>query len=149
MEMARGIEVPLKAESTAIPEIRYGAGLDGRSLTYLIFCLSNDSSRLGRVTFESFDSIRCSRGEFLPYSDDRIVRAKAGDRVPWVFEVDNSEWLQQRHEYENNYYKTPLLEEYVHYLFSFHDEFVELIAKGIWFEKVRYEEIEAMPADHP
>jgi hypothetical protein len=51
--------------------------------------------------------------------------------------------LQERYEYEKRHYRTSynfggnvdeMLEEYFHYVFSFHDEFVEAIAAGIWFE---------------
>lgn len=149
MELARGIEVPLRADSVASPEVRYGPQpREGQLGTYLFFWLSEDSGHVGRVTFEGFDSIRCCRGEHMPYEDDWVGQDYS--RYPWVFEIANSTWLQQRHEYENKHYQTPLLDEYVHYLFSFHDEFVEVIAKGIWFEKVKYEAVGAVPSvDHP
>ena len=148
MEIARGIQVPLTAETVVSPEIRYCMGADeANQMTCLIFWLNESPGYIGRVTFEGFDAIRCCRGEYMPYEDDWT-----GDdygQYPWVWEIDNSSWLQQRHKYEIKHYETPLLEEYVHYLFSFHDEFVELIAKGIWFEKLPYEEAGQLPVEHP
>jgi len=148
MEIARGIQVPLKPDGVMSPEIRY-VGPGGAQVTCLIFSLSDDEDHVGRVTFESFDSIRCCRGEHLPYKDDYLRNLDSKQAYPWVFEVEGSNWLRERHEYETKHYKTPLLEEYVHYLFSFHDEYVELIAGGIWFEKMRYEELNSSTQDHP
>jgi hypothetical protein len=149
MEIARGIDVPLRADSIERPEVRYRVGANSAtSMTCIVFTIADETNCVGRVTFEGFDSIRCCRGEYMPYKIDRVD--KDHSEYPWVFEVDNSSWLKQRHEYENGHYKTPLLEEYIHYLFSFHDEFVELIAQGIWFEKVRHEQVNAAPsAEHP
>jgi hypothetical protein len=57
--------------------------------------------------------------------------------------ISNSAWLRERYEYEKRYYGKAynfngnvdeMLEEYCHYVFSFHDQFVEAIAAGIWFE---------------
>ena len=54
--------------------------------------------------------------------------------------VDQSTWLMDRHAYEKLHYgqtydADEMLREYSHYVFSFHDEFVEAIAAGIWFEE--------------
>jgi hypothetical protein len=51
-----------------------------------------------------------------------------------VFTVADSPWLAERHDYEMQRYSTPLLETYLHYVFQFHDEFVEAIAEGIWLD---------------
>jgi hypothetical protein len=141
MQIARGLHVPVQADSVESPEVRFG---DRR--TDLLVWLDEPGSR-GRVTFEGFDAIRVCRGEYLPYPDDWTP--DAGGRCPWVYEVDNSRWLRERHGYEMRHYRTPLLEEYVHYLFHFHDEYVELIAKGIWIEKVANERVDEPPAEHP
>ena len=95
----------------------------------------------GRVTFEGLDSIRCSRGEHCPYG--------GSGGGSWVCEIHESAWLNERHAYENKFYKTPLLEEYRHYLFTFHDEFVEAIAKGIWVEEIGSKMTDDVPEDHP
>lgn len=147
MAIARGIQVPFRADSVASPEVRYNVGSEETGAgTFLVVWISEPGC-VARVTFEGFDSIRCCRGEHLPYKDDWV-----GDdyrHYPWVFEVEDSAWLEERHRYESQHYQTPLLEEYVHYLFSFHDEYVELIAKGIWFERMRYEQLTEPAANHP
>src|SRR3990172_10528844 len=144
MEIARGIQVPLRADPVASPEVRYACGPD--QFTMLAF-LEDEPDNWGRVTFEGFDAIRCCRGEHLPYESDWTGNDYS--RYPWVFEVDQSSWLRERHAYELRHYQTPLLEEYVHYLFKFHDEYVELIAMGIWFEKLRYDQMSQTAVDHP
>lgn len=69
------------------------------------------------------------RGETPPYE---ITKARAaGD---WVFTVEDSSWLAERHHYEMQRYSTPLLEAHQHYVFQFHDEFAEAIAEGIWLD---------------
>jgi len=145
MQIARGLQTPLRADSVDSPEIRYNVGSE--QVTCIVFALDDDSSHVGRITFEGFDAIRCCRGEYMPYPDDWKETSTA--RYPWVWEIDGSEWLQERHRYEFGFYKTPLLEEYVHYMFSFHDEYVELIAKGIWFERLDQDQVNAAPVDHP
>jgi hypothetical protein len=145
MQTARGLQVPLHADGVESPEIRYGAG--NEMITCIVFTLDDNSDHVGRVTFEGFDAIRCCRGEYMPYEDDWA--ADRTGRYPWVWEIDGSEWLQERHRYEFGFYKTPLLEEYIHYFFRFHDEYVELIAKGIWFERVKHDHVTDPPVDHP
>ena len=87
-----------------------------------------ESDDLGRVTFEGLDAVRGSRGEHLPYEVNRYER---GD---WVYVLDGSLWLRERHDYELHHYSTPLLDTHRHYVFVFHDEFVEAVAEGIWFD---------------
>lgn len=55
--------------------------------------------------------------------------------------------MAERHDYEFAHYQTPLLGSYQHYLFSFHDEFVEAIAQGIWLDQPEHPT--APPTDHP
>lgn len=73
--------------------------------------------------------------------------------------VSNSEWLKERYEYEKHHYGSSynfggdvdeMLTEYLHYVFSFHDEFIEVLAAGIWFESAdaKLADSELEP-DHP
>src|SRR5262249_19250350 len=91
------------------------------------------------ITFERLDSLKVSRGEhepFPPFPDDP-------DAFHWVTTICNSAWLRERYEYEKRHYGEcynfngnvdEMLDEYAHYVFSFHDQFVEAIAAGIWLE---------------
>lgn len=76
----------------------------------------------------------------MPYEHESSVY----ERGAWVFKIDNSKWLAERFKYENEHYGNSyqfngdvneMLTDFNHYLFSFHDQFVEVIAKGFWFEK--------------
>jgi hypothetical protein len=145
MPIAKGLRVPLCADSVDSPEIRYHFGQE--QMTCIIFSLDDVPGYVGRVTFEGFDAIRCCRGEHMPYGDDWTDSSPRP--YPWVWEVEQSDWLQERHKYEVGFYKTPLTDDYVHYLFRFHDEFIELIAKGVWFETIIYEDANEPPINHP
>jgi hypothetical protein len=57
--------------------------------------------------------------------------------------------LRERHDYETRHYATPLFETHRHYLFVFHDEFVEAIAAGIWLDLADRAEPFAAPISHP
>ena len=133
MEIAIGFKVPIDADSVESPQVHYGEPLTG------IYFLTDDE-QYGRITFENLDSIKVSRGEYLPYEDDW----KKDQPYCWVTKVQNSTWLKERHEYESNYYGSSyefggnvdeMLSDFNHYVFSFHDQFIEVIARGIWFEK--------------
>ena len=134
MQNARmiGIAVPVIADSVEKPTVTYGQGP-----TSIKFLTQDDE--WSRVTFENLDSIRVSRGEFAPYSRD----LKPGDPYHWVSEVIPSPWLLERYEYEKTHYGQAyewtrdvdeMLRDYSHYVFTFHDQFVEVLAAGIWFE---------------
>jgi hypothetical protein len=90
-----------------------------------------------RVTFEHLDAIRVCRGEYLPYPEETV------DACFSLYTVENSPWLRERHAYEAEYYRDcyefggdvdVMLTDYEHFLFCSHDEFVEAIAMGVWFE---------------
>jgi len=146
---ARSVDVPLTADSVARPRLVYGAldlapdagGDDGYTAIYFIVAAN---SQLGRVTFEGLDAIRAARGELLPY-DINPPRT----RDDWVFTVDDSPWLGERHNYEMQHYSTPLAETHQHYAFEFHDEFAEAIAEGIWLDIADPARPYARPARHP
>lgn len=145
MTLARGIQVALTANPVASPEIRYCVGPE--QMTCLIFRIDDAPDYIGRVMFEGLDAIRCCGGESMPYVDG----GPRDDDAPWswVYEIDNSAWLQERQAYGVKYYGTSLRDDCVHYFFSFHDEYVELIADGIWFERLTYEEASRLPTEHP
>lgn len=134
----RGIQVPLMADSVAEPTVSYAEVLESGEVLTSIRFLTNDGS-WARVTFEHLDSIRVSRGEYDPYPRDW----KPEDPIYWVSEVISSPWLRERYEYEKTHYGQAyefsgdvdeMLREFSHYVFSFHDEFVEAISAGIWLE---------------
>jgi hypothetical protein len=145
---ARVQEVPLAANSVAAPRLVYGrldphspAGVES-AYPALYFDVA-DSADLGRVTFEGLDAVRAARGEHLPYPTDRYA---PGD---WVFVVDGSPWLVERHGYEMHHYSTSLLNTHRHYVFAFHDHFIEAIAEGIWLDIADRADPFAPPPDHP
>jgi len=128
----RGIAVPVLADSVEGPIVTYGAG--PASINFV-----TQDERWGRVTFEKLDSLRVSRGEYEPCPSDW----KEGDPVHWVSVVAPSPWLRERYEYEKRHYSQAyefggdvdeMLRDFSHYVFSFHDQFVEVLCAGIWFE---------------
>ncbi|MFZ2644593.1 MAG: hypothetical protein WA117_26615 [Verrucomicrobiia bacterium] len=131
-QLAHGLDVPLTADTVDAPIVQCGGGM-----TAIHFTTSD--GRWGRVTFERLDSIKVSRGEhelFPPVPTDMGT-------FHWVTTISNSLWLQERYEYEKRYYGSAynfggnveeMLTEFSHYVFSFHDQFVEVLAAGIWFE---------------
>lgn len=133
MEQAKGIIIPVWADYILIPEIFYGDKLTG------IYFETHDD-QFGRITFDNLDAIKICRGENLPFEDDD----KVGQDVVWVYKIENSEWLKERFKYENENYGisyefggdvSEMLTDFSHYVFKFHDQFVEAIARGFWFEK--------------
>ena len=143
MEIAKIFLVPIEADSVLSPQVHYGQPLTG------IYFITNDD-KYGRITFETLDSLKISRGEVFPF------KVAKGETLPlnhdlkyeeqswWVSKVENSSWLKERYDYENKYYGdsygfgqdvNEMLIDFGHYVFSFHDQFVEVIAKGFWFEK--------------
>ena len=147
MQLAHPIAVPLEADHVESPVVRFGDPFT--AVFFLIepfnFVVGPSEEQQkpawGRITFEGLDSIRCSQGEHMPYACEEYAA--------WVYEVSDSDWLIERHEYESKHYQTPLLDEYHHYLFCFHDEFVEAIAKGIWLEPTGPEMSDDVAEDHP
>jgi hypothetical protein len=130
--VARGLRVPLKADSVEGPVVTYGKG--PAAINFL-----GDDGRWGRVTFEKLDAIRICRGEHDPY--DRS--AGDGGEWSWVSVVADSPWLRERFEYEKRHYENAyefggdvneMIREFSHYVFHFHDQFVEALSAGIWFE---------------
>jgi len=146
---ARPVPVPVTADPVAPPRLVYG-GLDltsrtGRDDAYpAVYFEVTDGGALGRVTFEGLDAVRAARGETLPYV---LPRARAAGE--WVFTVDQSLWLAERHRYEKQCYDTSLLDSHQHYVFRFHDDFVEAIAEGIWLDRADPADPFGRPDRHP
>ena len=149
-----GISVPVIADPVAAPTVTYGEALkSGETLTSIKF-LTNDD-RWARLTFEHLDSIRVSRGEYAPYPSDW----KPGDQIYWISEVVPSPWLVERYEYEKRHYGqayefngdvNEILRDFSHYVFTFHDQFVEALSCGIWLERFdESSDSESMTATHP
>ena len=134
-----GIPLPVTADPVAAPTVTYHEILkSGEVLTSIKF-LTVDGG-WARVTFEHLDSILVSRGEYDPYPRDW----KPGDQSHWVSEVVPSPWLLERYEYEKMHYGqayeftgdvNEMLRDFSHYVFRFHDQFVEALSTGIWLER--------------
>ncbi len=131
----KGINSPVEADSVDSPIVVYGDGP-----AHIDF-LANDEQTWWRVTFEKLDSLRVSRGEYPPVPENPEQQT----RFKWVSIVENSAWLLERYEYERNHYGSSydwgqdvreMVSEFSHYVLSFHDEFVEVLARGIWFDLV-------------
>lgn len=132
METVKQISIPVIADSVLSPDFFYGDHIGIYFVT--------DDDQYGRITFENFDSVKICRGEVMPYKFDYSL---AGKRT-WIYQIENSKWQLERFHYENKYYGTSyefggdvneMLVDFKHYLFSFHDQFVEVIARGFWFEQ--------------
>lgn len=132
-DRSRGIDVPVEAHRVHDPIVSHG----GASPTSISFVTADE--RWGRVTFESLDSIRVCRGEHHPYPSER----EPSGPYRWVSVVEASTWLRERYAYEKTHYGQDyyftgnveeMLSDYSHYVFRFHDEYVEVLCDGIWFE---------------
>ncbi|EMO41399.1 hypothetical protein LEP1GSC186_2127 [Leptospira noguchii serovar Autumnalis str. ZUN142] len=130
---AKGIIIPIEADSVMSPLVNYGQPLTG-------IYFSTADEEYGRITFENLDAIKISRGESIPFEDDW----EEGQPHCWVLKVENSNWLEERYRYEKRIYGSSyefggnveeMLTDFNHLVFRFHDEFVETIARGFWFEK--------------
>lgn len=133
MELVKAIKIPVIADFVLSPDVYYGDEITG------IYFQTKDD-QFGRITFNNLDAIKVCRGETMPYEYNY---GNDGANI-WVYKVENSQWLIERFEYENKHYGSSyefggnvneMLTDFGHYLFSFHDQFVEVIARGFWFEK--------------
>jgi len=144
------IIIPVIADYVMSPTVIYG-----ENFTCINF--ETQDEKFGRITFENMDAIKISRGEMPAYHDPtEIDDYMVGT---WVYSVENSKWLQERYQYEKKYYENSyewgnsveeMLTDFKHFYYRFHDEFVEVIAKGFWFEKADEPFIgKAISANHP
>lgn len=129
------IQIPVIADYVLSPIVIYND--DFTSINF-----ETQDEAFGRITIQNLDAIKMCRGELPPYDDPTALE----DYIigTWVYKVQHSKWLQERYQYEKRYYRQSyewgnsveeMLTDYSHYFFRFHDEFVEVIAKGFWFEK--------------
>lgn len=137
-EIVRRIKIPITRDSVLSPQVHYGHSHYDEPVTGIYFVTSDDKH--GRITFENFDALKVCRGEMLPYEYDWSAHEKG----VWVFKVENSNWLMHRYKYEKEHYGDSyefggnveeIKTDFNHYLFSFHDQFIEVIARGFWFEE--------------
>ena len=133
MELAKGILIPVLADTISTPDVYYGDTLTG-------IYFATEDEQFGRITFENLDALKVCRGEDLPFTDNW----EEGQDITWIYEVKNSKWLQERFQYEKDKYGSSyefggnvneMLTDFKHYTFQFHDQFIEVIARGFWFEK--------------
>ncbi len=131
-ETATSFPVPIEACSVCRPRVIFD------SQEAWIYFRTEDQSYC-RTTFENFDAIKICSGEHFPYDHTHDEE----ESFEWVFKIENSCWLAERYNYEKKYYKNAygfggnveeMLSDFSHYLFTFHDEFVEVLASGVWFE---------------
>ncbi len=131
-QFAHRHEVSVRADTVESPIVHYCDPITAIHFT-------TDNGRWGRVTFERLDSIKVSRGEHAPFPS----HPNDAGAFRWVSTISNSAWLRERYDYKKRYYGSAynfggsideMLDEYFHYVFSFHDEVVEAIAAGIWID---------------
>lgn len=133
MELAKGIIIPVIADFVLSPDVFYGDHLTG------IYFQTEDEN-FGRITFENLDALKICRGEILPYP----FEWDQSQEYPWVFKVENSNWQKERYKYEKENYGSSyefggnveeMQTDFSHFVFKFHDQFIDVIAKGFWFEQ--------------
>lgn len=132
-QFAQALKVPLASHAVLGPILNY----DDRMIA---IHFSTKDMRWGRVTFDRWDSMKVSRGEHNPFPP---AQGEEG-QFHWVSVITNSVWLRERYDYEKLHYPgkaycfggdvDEMLTEFSHYVVEFHDEFVEVLAAGIWFE---------------
>lgn len=132
METVKQIKIPIIANLALDPDFFYG------DCTGIYFV--TEDNKFGRITFENLDAVKICRGEVMPYEFDY----KLYEQGVWIYQIENSNWQKERFNYEKKYYGNTyefcgdvndMLTEFKHYLFQFHDQFIEIIARGFWFEK--------------
>jgi hypothetical protein len=130
-----GIVVPVVADTLEAPVIIYKSGFVALDF------LSADGVTWWRVSFESLDALRVSKGEFEPYLSGQVNQ----EPNRWVSIVKDAPWLLERCEYDHEWYGgisnwsetvIEMVREFDHYVFTFHDEYVEVIARGFWIDEL-------------
>jgi hypothetical protein len=148
--------LPCSLEWIFSPEIVF-QGKEGIDAIYHCTSYGDPEGRRSvRITFEGLDSIRICRGEYSPYD---LTAVEGVGRGNIVYTVVDSPWLRDRHAYESEHYRNAyewggdvdeMLTDYRHFHFAFHDEFVDIIALGIWCELTDERLAEwPLPASHP
>jgi len=148
METVKPLKIPVITDSVLSPNFFYGNHTG-------IYFITSPNDKHGRITFENLDAVKICRGEMMPYMFDYSLQ----ERGTWIYQMENSEWQKERFEYENKHYGhsyefggdvNEMLSDFRHYLFSFHDEFIEVIARGFWFEEAESSLFgKELSAEHP
>jgi hypothetical protein len=91
----------------------------------------------------------------MPYETTR----SSDDSYSWIWTVSDSPWQLERYAYEKKHYGTSygfggdvdeMIRDFSHYIFQFHDQFVEVLCDGLWFETSPVSLGNREPtADHP
>ena len=126
-EFARHLPIPVEMDRVLSPTVTYTG-----SRAYMAHDTEQDTEdgQPIRVILNHLDALRVCRGEHLPYPREDTI-------------VDNSRWQRERYAYEAKHYSdcyewgddvSTMLTTMRHYLFCFHDEFVEAIADGFTLE---------------
>lgn len=146
------LQVPITANSVDWPKVTYG---ERTTLNFPLDDSEEENPGWGRVMFEKFDALRICRGEYMPYE----IRTTPENPFSWVWTVSNSPWLAERYAYEKKHYGSSygfggdvneMITDFSHYLFRFHDQFVEVLCAGLWFESSPAYLRDRPPADdHP
>ncbi len=132
MEKAKGIYVPIYNDYVLSPKIIYSSNIT-------CICFNKAKEGYGRITFDKLDSLKVSRGENIPFHYDW----NEDEPDYWIYQVENSKWLKERYKYEKTHYGNcyefggnveEMITDFKHYLFQFHDEFIEVISRGFWYE---------------
>jgi len=157
-QLAKPIWIPVQADFVLSPIVIYDSH-DSKMVTGIYFRTEDDT--FGRITFNGLDAIKVCRGESMPYSNDYFSQTprKHDDPYPWVWRVENSLWHLERYQYEKEHYGrsyewggdvNEMLTDYSHYHFHFHDQFVDVIASGFWYEKSHENLLgKELPPGHP
>ncbi len=119
------VKVTFVADDVEAPTVIYN--YPSAAIKFLV----SDSESYGRVTFETLDSISINRGEILPYPVSENISTPS-----WIYEAVDSDWMRERHLYECQHYGVSLIDTYRHYVFEFHDQYIEAIAEGIWVDQL-------------
>lgn len=129
----------LAEDSPFVPDAIDGPEIRGGENEIVLTYFAKDETTRVRVTFEGLDSYRVARGEVSPYWSSSDTR-----RFFPVVEVIGASWLTERHAYEAEHYgdayeggrgADTMLVDTHHFLFLFHDGFVEVLARGVRFER--------------
>lgn len=144
------LKIPVIADYVLSPIVVYGPD-------FTSICFETEEEQFGRIVVQSLDALKVCRGQIPPY-ETSLDSVELGAEI-WVYRVEDSQWLKERYAYEKQNYGDAyewgnsveeMLTDYSHYFFRFHDEFIEVIAKGFWYEQSTTSLLnESLPIGHP